>query len=538
MKNIIIVKPDKCVGCNACIRSCPASDANIVKKIDGKKTIVNVNTPKCIACGRCIETCPHGARDYVDDTEYFMSHIPDEKVAIIVDPSIKAALPNKWKDILNWFKKKDCLIFDGAYGSEIYAWALMKAMETSKTDNVVSQHCAAVSTYVKIYQPELQKKLSPIYSPSICMAIYIKNNLRRNNKVAVLSSCIAKKLEQSDANQVDFNLTFKKVMEYFDKNDIVIPSVNYDDMDYSFDDDKIGLMGALISRPGGLCDNILYNNPDANTAYSSDCTKVFPELKTYAKMPNVNLPSVFDVLSCTYGCSMGPGAGTSCNSFEVNSYMRRMELNVQDKLNKNKGMFRTGDDKLFKKFDEELKLEDFIKPNKTLKPFADPKPEVLSPIFKEMNKTTNTERNYNCGACGYKTCNDLAIAIYKKLASPEACIRQHGNNSKSTLDSKTSKQLAERIKSLTTDINELSASNTRVAEKMKSVNELLKNMADFCNKNSAIIDENNIKQLARVIEATIKSLGTFDSGSEMIKKKTEAVDKTISEILGMFSTDF
>ncbi|MBR6242601.1 MAG: 4Fe-4S binding protein, partial [Ruminococcus sp.] len=28
MNEIIIVKPEKCVGCHACVRSCPAPEAN------------------------------------------------------------------------------------------------------------------------------------------------------------------------------------------------------------------------------------------------------------------------------------------------------------------------------------------------------------------------------------------------------------------------------------------------------------------------------------------------------------------------------
>ncbi len=75
-QEIIIVKPDKCVGCNSCVRTCPAPEANITKMLGDGRFITTVNPEKCIACGECVKTCAHGARDYIDDTESFMAAMP------------------------------------------------------------------------------------------------------------------------------------------------------------------------------------------------------------------------------------------------------------------------------------------------------------------------------------------------------------------------------------------------------------------------------------------------------------------------------
>ena len=57
MSELIIVKPDKCVGCNACIRACPAPEANTAKMLDGGKFVTSVNPERCVGCGECVKNC-------------------------------------------------------------------------------------------------------------------------------------------------------------------------------------------------------------------------------------------------------------------------------------------------------------------------------------------------------------------------------------------------------------------------------------------------------------------------------------------------
>ena len=50
------ILPDKCVGCTACAKSCPAEAiVGSVKKVHG------IDMSKCIGCGTCIEKCKFGA---------------------------------------------------------------------------------------------------------------------------------------------------------------------------------------------------------------------------------------------------------------------------------------------------------------------------------------------------------------------------------------------------------------------------------------------------------------------------------------------
>jgi iron only hydrogenase large subunit-like protein len=294
MNEIIIVKPEKCVGCNSCVRNCPAPEANTVKQLDDGRFITSVNNDKCIACGECVRTCNHGARDYIDDTDECMSHIIKEKLIIIVSPAIKAALPTKWKGVLDWFKGQGCTIYDGSLGADICTWAHVRAIDQETVGNIVTQPCAAIVKYIETYQPSILKNLSPIQSPILCTAIYIKRYLRLTNRIAVLSPCVAKKNEFTETMFVDFNVTFQKMMEYFNENDIRILIDNNDDLAYNFDGEQ-GQMGAIYPKPGGLRDNLLLHDPEIDIVNSEGVHKVYPELDMYVKLAESKKPKVFDL---------------------------------------------------------------------------------------------------------------------------------------------------------------------------------------------------------------------------------------------------
>ena len=84
---MVHVRKEKCIGCNACIRTCPVPNAN---RYDG--TSVQVNNEECIQCGECIKGCVHGARYYDDDIKEFLTAIKTKSVSLILAPAIKRAM--------------------------------------------------------------------------------------------------------------------------------------------------------------------------------------------------------------------------------------------------------------------------------------------------------------------------------------------------------------------------------------------------------------------------------------------------------------
>ncbi|MBQ7783731.1 MAG: 4Fe-4S binding protein, partial [Oscillospiraceae bacterium] len=503
MSDVIIVKPEKCTGCNACVRVCPAPEANITRMLDNNKFITTVNTEKCIACGECVKTCQHGARDYIDDTDACMTHLEEkrEKMIVLVTPSIKTALPNRWKGVLDWFKENGCIVFDVSFGADICTWAHLKAIEYNKLGTTISQPCAAVVNYIQKYQPKLLQNLSPIHSPVCCEAIYVKKYLHHNNPIVALTPCVAKKVEFGETELIDYNVTFSKLLEYFEKNYILIGNNDPNDFSYDFEGQQ-GQMGSIYPRPGGLKDNLLMRNPELNVVTSEGVHKVYPELDMYAGLADNKRPDVFDVLSCEYGCNSGPASSTKMTSFDMLACMKSVEKDVKSKF-KTKGVLRTTiDDKLFKKFDDELDFSDFVRSYKPATPSMMPSEKDLEPIFESMGKHTPAERSYNCHACGYTSCQAMATAIFRGLNTPSNCTvyakevllarhselaAQHEKLSEITNECITlSEQINHDIKEITDSMAAINDSTSKTSKRAAVVNDMLKNVVLFCNNNSTM----------------------------------------------------
>ena len=546
MSELIIVKPEKCVGCNACVRECPAPEANMTKQLEDGRFITMVNHDKCIACGECVKKCNHGARDYIDDTDECIADIIKEKIIIMASPAIKTVLPTKWKGVLDWFKKQGCTIFDASFGADICTWAHLRTLDQDKIGNIISQQCPAIVKYVEIYQPKLLQNLSPIHSPAACSAIYIKKYLRRNNPIAYISPCIAAANEAKDTELFDYNVTIKKLLEYFDRNDINIPIDTSEEYEYKFDELQ-GQMGSVYSRPGGLRDNLWLNDPDMNITNSEGVHKVFGEIELYSKMPESKHPKVFDVLSCEYGCNIGPAAGTKQTGFDVMTTMRAIENEAKGRR-KSTGIMGRGDDRLFKKFDDELRVADFLRNYKPSMPSPIPSLAQLDPIFKKMGMHTEEDRKYDCHACGYDTCKDMAIAIYRGLNTPDNCIvhaksvllARHSalNRQNEQLDEITAEclELSDKLKENVAKINEnmqnIGESTTATSERAAVVKDLLENVVTFCNDNSTM-DADSVSQLTSILETTISAFSALDDNVSRTNESSETINNSINDIIAL-----
>lgn len=222
---MVKVIESKCIGCNACIRTCPVVTANTY---DG--TVVRVNNDACIQCGECIKHCPHGAREYIDDIERLISDLKSGKqISLVVAPAIKTAMDGKWRHVLQWLKSKGVKeVYDTAFGADICTYMHLKYVRQNSGAKLVSQPCAAIVNYVEKHKPEMIPHMSPVQSPMMCAAIYVRKYLGDNNTLVGISPCIAKGDEFANTGVISYNVTFKRLSEYIKSHGVSLPSGHND----------------------------------------------------------------------------------------------------------------------------------------------------------------------------------------------------------------------------------------------------------------------------------------------------------------------
>lgn len=525
----IFTDVNKCQGCNKCIRNCPVG-ANSVYLLEGEVK-VKINGEKCIECGRCITVCDHGARSYIDDTEAFFQALKQgRKITVLAAPAVRVNF-DQYKRLFGYLQSLGVrFVYDVSFGADITTWAYLKVITEKKLSTVIAQPCPAIVNYIERFKPELLEQLSPIHSPMMCTAVYVKKYLKDSSDLAMLSPCIAKKGEfESTDNLVKYNVTYKNLARYLQDNNI---SLN-DYKEKEFDDIACSL-GCLFSRPGGLKENVEEYVPGAWVKQVEGHEAAYSYLDVYSERVNRQkpVPLLVDILNCTHGCNIGTGTFLTKEAIDDIDY----EFNKL-KLIKLKDKEGTGFSNkprtawMANYFDKNLTVTDFYRKYHTDRRVADlriPTDRDYEEIFGSMYKSDEKARNINCTACGNNTCHEMAMAIFNGDNIPFNCIdytrgavlAQSAKNSEINEMMKEIELLSEqRLKDATNIQNHFSLLKV-------SVNEMAK------------ANEESVINLNAMSDQVLKTLATStvlrDSVTQM-KLKLDDFSKASSQIVDIAS---
>ncbi len=463
----------KCVACNNCIRVCPSIEANTVEHDENGNVRFNINPDKCIRCGACVKICSHNARSYEDDTERFWADLKSgQKIVAICAPAVKVSFDGCWRNVLDILKKSGVeKIYDVAFGADICTWGHIRYLEQHPKTKLISAPCPAIVNYIKKFCHDALKSLSPVHSPMLCTAIYLKKYLDENAKIAALSPCIAKMDEFRETGLVDYNITFERLGQLLKKNGTNFDSLRKVRSNFEFSGMQ-GSMGAVYPRPGGLKACLELENPNLNIITSEGTGKVYKDLDMYTSVGERDLPDVFDVLSCDNGCGSGPAIGQEMSIYRMSGIMNGIE-----KYNRTKRVKfdRKHRDKQFLQFDKQLRLSDFIRGYmpEDIKQIHVTE-EQIDDMLTQMGKNTETERNYNCHSCGFSTCRKMAEAIIKGVSAVTSCAQymQHEADIRRSHIEETNTAIGEVTSELNQVVSQLTQNIGEVKEAVGDISEL------------------------------------------------------------------
>ena len=478
MAEIIKFRSESCIGCNRCVRECPMETANITYLDEAGNTKVRIDFDKCVNCGRCVFTCKHDARYYEDDAERFFVDLEQGvPISVITAPSIRTNIP-EYRRLFTYLKQRGAnLIFDVSLGADICIWAHIRSLEKRGFTPMITQPCPVVVKYCETYRHDLLKRLSPVHSPMACASIFLKKYMGVGDRIAAISPCIAKASEFMDTELADYNITFMKLLAFLKARGTVLPEQETD-----FDNVESGL-GSLFPMPGGLKENLEYYLGRRLHISTAEGMGIFEKLNKYAHTPEDFLPDVFSVLNCAEGCNVGPASLHERSIFHIEKTMDDTRRRVSD------ARTRERYDDAYKAYDEKYDLSHFVReyhPKYTA--FPQITCEDIDKAFELMGKTDRKKQNLDCGACGSKTCRDMARKVALTVSIPYNCMVKAMDDARAEHEN-----------------NEIALEQIAKMEKMREADELTRIMLDanplvshFWDEDYNIVDCN---------EASVKMFG-------------------------------
>ena len=386
---ILRFKKANCKNCYKCIRECPIK---AIRFRDHQAQIIN---DECILCGRCVRVCPQNAKEVRDDTPVVKDYIRQgKKVIMAMAPSYVAAFQvNSITPLAEAVKKLGVWdVSETAIGAKIVKTEYERLV-AEKHPLIISTCCHSVIRLVQKYYVDCIPYLAPVISPMHAHAKLLKE-ANPDAVVVFVSPCISKKDEVAQychGDSVDCTITFDELYDWLEEEGIPI--------NHSLEDGE-KYRSRFFPETGGILKSM---DKDPSYHYLAvdgveNCRHALEEIQAGG------LKGYFiEMSACTGSCINGPAMPKATRG------MLAAQTYVEDSADLVKDYPQDLPDPLTKNITMDLPSMDM--------PGEGAIEEILAKIGKHR-----PEDMLNCGACGYPTCRDKAIAVYQGKAELEMCL--------------------------------------------------------------------------------------------------------------------
>lgn len=401
---IIDFKATKCKHCYKCVRNCE------VKAIMIKDERAEIMPDKCILCGKCMQVCPQSAKTLVSDLDIVKGYIANNIPTVVsIAPSYMGLLKYKSIGQINAALRKLGFtdVRETSEGAAMVTAEYARLLEEGKMETIITTCCPSVNDLIEIYYPQLIPYMAPVVSPMIAHGKMLKEELGKNVKVVFLGPCIAKKKEAGDVRHdscIDAVLNFNDINRWLKKEEITIEDC--EDIPFRHLDPRVN---RLYPVTNGVVNSVLATEEKRDGYRKFYVHGARNCIDLCESMVRGEIKGCFiEMNMCSGGCIKGP-------TVEDESISRfKVKLDMEETIEKDPA--------------EKSEVEEIISRISFQKLFMDRSPREAMPteaqiqdILKKTGKT-KPEDELNCGACGYSTCREKAIAVFQKKAELGMCI--------------------------------------------------------------------------------------------------------------------
>lgn len=394
-------KKARCKDCFKCVRICP------VKAIRRRNDQAQLVADDCVLCGQCLESCPQHAVTVFSDIDKVKQYMEDgEDVVLTVSPAYVAAMdqgePGQFIEALYQMGFHD--IRETAEGAIYVTNAYDGLLQENQMDNIIASSCPVICNLVEKYYPDLVKYMAPVVPPIVAQGQILREEYGEDVKIVSVTTCLAEAGEVHKNKQfkgvIDAVISFKEILKWMKEMDIEVTQCK------TFHHRRVNpqINGAYAAAGGAI--KSLRAKSGEKDQYKRIAVDGIEECKAILDcIQKEQLQHCFvELSSCISGCVNGPLSGKKRRE------RFKSQMLVQDRILKG-----------FPEYEEKPQLE--LTRTFTQRPrgSATPSEEEIQEILAKIGKDT-PEKELNCGACGYNTCREKAVAVYQKRSVVEMCV--------------------------------------------------------------------------------------------------------------------
>jgi iron only hydrogenase large subunit-like protein len=501
---------------------------------NGSGKIVDHHSELCIGCGECISACTHNARIGLDDFDSFMADLKKGTgIIAIVAPAAAASFDGKYLNVNGFLKSLGVKgIFDVSFGAELTVKSYLDYMKKNKPRTVIAQPCPALVAFIEMYRPDLISYLAPADSPMMHTMKMIKRYYLqyKDYKIAAISPCYAKRREFDACGMGDYNVTFNSIQQYLDDNGDRIS--NYPEKDF---DNPSAERAVLFSSPGGLMRTVGRYDPEVNSHTRKiegvpEVYHYFAHLSKAIQKGSAPVYPLIDCLNCHMGCNGGAGTGNRGKNLDDVEYLVEKRAMEVKKKYRPRGFAKfLGKNRLEKilnaYWEEGLYTRSYTDRSEIFKSrVISPSQADIDAVFVKMHKTEPGDVR-NCGACGYRSCEQMAVAIINGLNKRENCQYYVEFEKNLSHEQKTKDAVNTVLDHVLEEMNKSLAGISSLSEKINSATE-------YVLSSSSGIEEmvKNIRSMDATLEHNAATALKLNESSVEGKKRITKIAELIGDI--------